>query len=69
MRAPTPTTPSSKAAASPSSAATSRPRSHNRWAGTLVGLQKGTLVYQARAIDRVANHSPLLTQKAKLTKR
>jgi hypothetical protein len=42
---------------------------HGLWSAKLVGLQKGNLVYQARAFDRVANHSPLLTQKAKLTRR
>jgi len=46
-----------------------KPNARDRWSATLVGLQKGNLVYTARAIDRVANHSPLLTQKAKLTKR
>ena len=39
------------------------------WAGKLVGLRKGTLVFRARATDKVGNASAVLTHTATLTKR
>ena len=39
------------------------------WAGKLVGLRKGTLVFRVRATDKVGNASAVLTHTATLTKR
>jgi hypothetical protein len=39
------------------------------WAGKLVGLKRGTLVYKVSATDQVANVSAVLTHKATLTRR
>ena len=39
------------------------------WAGKLVGLRKGTLVYRVKATDMVGNVSAVVTHKATLTKR
>ncbi|MDX6360177.1 MAG: 5-nucleotidase [Nocardioidaceae bacterium] len=38
------------------------------WAGKLVGLRKGTLIYKIQATDNVGNVSAALTHKATLTK-
>lgn len=43
--------------------------SRHRWAATLAGLRKGTLVYQVWATDKVNNRSVKVTHKTKLTKR
>jgi hypothetical protein len=48
---------------------TVHPNTLHRWAGTLVGLRKGTLVYRVNATDHVGNVSARLTHKATLTKR
>jgi hypothetical protein len=41
----------------------------HRWAATLAGLRKGTLVYKVSATDRVGNASPVVIHKVTLTKR
>jgi hypothetical protein len=41
----------------------------NRWAGTLAGLRKGTLVYKVRAGDQMGNVSAATVHTAKLTRR
>ena len=50
-------------------AAVVRTNSRHVWAVTLRGLRKGTLVYRANAMDKVANRSATLTHKATLTRR
>ncbi|WP_151084622.1 PKD domain-containing protein [Nocardioides cynanchi] len=39
------------------------------WAGKLVGLRKGVLVYKVKATDQVGNTSAALTHKVRLSKR
>ncbi len=47
---------------------TMHPNTTHLWAGKLVGLRKGTLVYKVRGVDNVGNVSAWITHKATLTK-
>jgi hypothetical protein len=52
-----------------SGALTVRPNSRHLWAGKLIGLRTGTLVYRVGATDNVGNTSAAITHSAKLTQR